>query len=80
MSVFETPPWSNVDLSSQVSCGIHNKAIYIEILMILIYKMSFKMTFSKLKQQLPEANEFTTVIHNTLIYWYTVIYEHIVAG
>ena len=51
--------WTNVDISSERSGGIHLSAILQEIPQSSVTEISFKMTYLKFCSNLPGANELT---------------------
>ena len=53
--------WTNVDLSSVRSCGIHRRALSWEDLKIPVSKTRVKITFLESHSDLPGANELSTV-------------------
>ena len=57
----QTITLTNVDLSSNVFCGIHQKAILSEVLINLIRNTYSKNKLSKLLKHLPGANEFKSM-------------------
>ena len=50
--------WTNVDLSSQVFYGVNLIAIWQKVFKVMIHKMSFSGTLSKLQLHLSGASEF----------------------
>ena len=56
--------WTNVDLSSVRSSGIHLRAISQEIPQPLFTKVSLKIAYLKLNWNLPGANDLTYHLHN----------------
>ena len=55
--------WMNVDLSSNMFCGIHLRAILQEVLMKIICKMCYEIKLLKLLTHLPGVNELRQCIH-----------------
>ena len=64
-----TGPWTNVDLSSVRSCGIHLGAISQEITQPPITEFSLKITDVKSHSNFPGANELTFTLLRLRIFW-----------
>ena len=75
-SQHQTISWTNVDLSSVRSCGIHMWALFKKYLYIPISKTRWKIAFVKKNPDLPGANALQQLVccnnHSFILYLFVV--------